>query len=98
MNTILVVCAILITAALIIAVIFLVQTLIQVRKASREMEFLLKSINGEVSAVVHITSSISKFFDNLGSPWFKAGGWFAGIISSAIRSGRKKGQENTAKE
>jgi len=89
MNTVLLVCVIVSTVAISVAVIFLIQTLVQVRRASREAEILLKSINKEVSTVLCITENISSFVDRLSSPWLHAGGFFSGIASMLLKMQRK---------
>jgi uncharacterized protein YoxC len=90
MNPVLIVCVVLVTLALIVAVIFAVQTLVQIRRASREAEILLKHINEEVNTVLRITGSISAFIDGLSSPWVKMGSWFTGVASILLKKKKKE--------
>jgi hypothetical protein len=89
MSTILIVCAVAVTVALVVAVIFLISTLSQIRRTARQAEILLLNLNQEMNLVSRITNSISSFFDVFSSPWVKAGSWAAGIFS-AFQAKRKK--------
>ena len=85
MNTILIVCMLAVTCAIIVAVVYLVQTLVSIKKTSDEMEVLLKSINHEVDMVINITGKVQGFISRVTAPWKKAGGGLGSIISSFIR-------------
>jgi hypothetical protein len=89
MNTILLVCAVAVTVALVIAVIFLISTLSQIRRTARQAEILLSSLNQEMCIVGRITESISSFFELFASPWVKVGGWAAGLLTM-LQAKRKK--------
>jgi predicted PurR-regulated permease PerM len=89
MNTVVIVCLIVVTLAILLTVAFMIGTLVQVRKVSREAETLLKSINKEVNTVVHLTDTVSGMVDRFSSPWVKAGSWATAFISALMRSRRK---------
>jgi uncharacterized protein YoxC len=93
MNTVLVICLMVVTASFVVAVVYLVQTMSSIKKAADELEILLKCINREVGMVAGITSEIRDFVTNLTSPWAKAGGWLAGLISAFIRNKREEQQQ-----
>jgi len=86
MNAVLIVCVVLVTLAIIVAVIFAVQTLVQVRRTAREAEILLKNINEEVNTVLRITGAVSAFIDGFSSPWVKMGSWFTGVASTLLKN------------
>jgi uncharacterized membrane protein SirB2 len=90
MNTIVAVCVILVTLAIVIGIIFAIRTLVQIRRTAREAETLLKSINAEINTVMRITGSISAFIDRFSSPWVKVGSWFTGIVSSLMKKHRQE--------
>ena len=96
MITVLIVCAVTLTAAVIVAVIFLVKTLIQVDKAAREAEILLKGVNTEVSTVLNITDKISNILEALSSPWMKAGTFASRIISSMLMPSKRSSRDSRA--
>jgi hypothetical protein len=89
MNTVLVVCAVVLTAAILVAIVFLINTLRQVRRTARQAEILLSNLNQEMSLVSRITDSVSSFVDMFASPWVKVGSWVAGMVS-AVHSKHKK--------
>ena len=91
MNTIIVVCAVLFTVAVIVAVVFLVNTLLQIKKTAKQVEILLSNLNQEMSVISRITDTVSSFVNIFASPWVKAGSWCAGVVS-AFQAKRKKGQ------
>ena len=92
MNTVLIVCMVVVTAAFAVAVVYLVQTLCSVMKAADELETLLKSVNHEVDMVTGITGKIKDLISNLRSPWARTGGWIGGIISTFVRNKREEQQ------
>lgn len=85
MNTILMICALVVTASIVVAVVYLVQTLSSVKKAADELEVLLKSVNREVDMVTSITGRIQGFISRITAPLKKKSGWLGGIISSFVR-------------
>jgi hypothetical protein len=90
MTTILLVCAIVLTVAITVAVIFLVKTLIQVERTARQAETLLKGVNTEVSTVLNISEKVSGLLEAFSSPWVKIGTIASGVISSMLASSKKR--------
>lgn len=97
MNSVLIVCAIVVTLAIVVAIVFVIRTLLQVQRTAREAEMLIKNLNEEISTVLRITGNISAFVDRLSSPWVRVGSWFTGIASMFFRNRRKEGSEGTEK-
>jgi uncharacterized protein YoxC len=85
MNTILMICAVVVTLSVVAAVVYLIQALNSVKKAADELEVLLKSVNREVDMVTNITGKIQGFVNRVTAPWKRTGGWLGGIISSFVR-------------
>lgn len=90
MNTVIMVSVIVVTAAIVVLVAYLVRTLNQVKRTAREAELLLKSLNQEVNTIGRITGNVSAFIERLSSPWVKAGSWAAGVASSLFRKQKKE--------
>lgn len=90
METILIVCAIVITVAVVAGIVFFIRTMLQVRNTARQAEILMAAVNSEIKSVVGITDAINAFIANLSSPWFKVGGWLTGVVSSLILKRRKE--------
>ena len=91
MNILLGICLVIVTAAIVVAVVYLVQTLIQLKQTAQqvcctasEAEKLLKSINAEASVIAGISNSIAGFFGNA-VPYLKFGSLFTGIISNFFK-------------
>jgi hypothetical protein len=95
--TIFIICAVLITIAVIVAVVFLIQTLIQIKKTAFEAEMLMRNVNREVALVEKITETISGFVANFSSPWVKIGSVLTSVVSSWWGK-HKKGQKNEEQE
>ena len=93
MNTVLIVCALVVTAAFVVAVVYLVQTLCSVKKAADELGILLNNVNREVDMVTNITGRIHEMIKKFTSPWAQAGGWLGGIISTFVRNKREEQQQ-----
>ena len=85
MNTVLIVLACIVTVAIVIAVVFLIDTLMQVKRVAVEAETLLKNVNQEVSSINRITDTVIGLIDSVRSPWVKAGLWFAKVASNVFR-------------
>jgi hypothetical protein len=95
MNTVLTVCAIAFTLAIIVAVVFLVRTLLQVARTAHEAEILLKGINTEVSTLMKISDKISNLMEAFSSPWMKAGTLITSIISSMLTSKKRASRDSS---
>ena len=93
MTTVLAVCAIVVTIVFVLAVIYIIQTLIQVRLASKEVEIFMRNLNREMGGLVRLTDGISAFLDNFNSPWVKVGGWFTGMVSSLMKKGKRENEK-----
>lgn len=93
MNTVLSVCAVSFTAAIIVAVVFFIRTMIQVRRTASEAELLLKNINYEANKVKSFTDNVTGFVENvINSPWLRFG-TMASSMASSFFSGLKKGKK-----
>lgn len=84
MNTLVAVCLIFITASVSVATIFLVMTLIQMRKTAYEAEATLKTLNSELKTL----ENFSKLMSSLSLVKFFSG--VVGVISSLGIFHRKK--------
>lgn len=83
------------TAAVVTGVVFLVRTMIQVRRTAMEAETLLKSLNYEADKVKSFTESFTGIVGGLiNSPWLKFG-TLASSVATGIFAGlrRKDGQK-----
>lgn len=94
MNTVLVVCAVVLTIAILVAIVFLVRALVQIRRTARQAEILLNNLNQEMNLVGRITDTISSFVDMFTSPWVKVGSWVAGIASALHTKHKKEAKES----
>ncbi|MBT9168534.1 MAG: hypothetical protein DDT19_01880 [Syntrophomonadaceae bacterium] len=70
MNTIIAVCLIFVTVSVLVATIFLVMTLVQMKKTAAEAETLLKTLNSELKALENFSKfigslSLVKFFSSV---------------------------------
>lgn len=95
MNILLGICVVIITLTLVVAVVYFVQTLIQLRLTAQqvfytasEAEKLLKSINAEASVIAGVTNSIAGFFGNA-VPYLKLGSFFTSIVSGFFKKRTK---------
>lgn len=91
MNSVLLICIVVLTASIVVAVVFFVRTLIQVRKTAREAEILLNSVNYEANKIKVFTenvTSIAGVFMN--SPWLRAGSAVSSIIGGLFTALKKK--------
>lgn len=99
MNAVLITCIIILTLAVVVAVVFLVQTLIQMRRTGSEAEILLKGLNEEMNMVKDLTNNVSSFVTGFGSPWMKFGAWLATVASIMLKKGvGKKNSKNQSQE
>ena len=96
MNSVLITCIVILTIAIVVAVVFLIQTLVQMRRTAGEAEVLLKGLNEEMSMVKDLTNNVSSFVNSFGSPWMKFGATLASIL---LRKGvEKKNSKNQSQE
>lgn len=89
MNTFIIICISVFTLAVVAAVVYLILTLIQIRRTARQVELLLRSVNHDVNTIGRITGNISSLVEHLTFPWVWAGSWVAGIVS-VLMGGRPK--------
>ena len=94
MITLIGVCISIITVAIVIGVVYLVGTLIQVRRTAAEIEICLKQVNHEVLLVQGITERVSSVFKTISSPIGLLGGLVSGVLSAWIakRHARQAGR------
>jgi hypothetical protein len=85
MNVIVVVCVVVLTIAVVTGVVFLIQTLIQVKRTAGQAELLMRSCNEEIGIVKSLTSNVSSVVTNFKSPWFKVGAWAMGMASAFLK-------------
>jgi uncharacterized protein YoxC len=85
------VCFVVLTVSVVVAVVFMVRTMLQVRRTAAEAEQLLRGLNQELAAVQTITERASSFVKQLSSPFGLVGGLLTGALSAWITK-RKKGQ------
>lgn len=91
MNTVLLICIIVLTASIVVAVVFLVRTLIQVRKTAREAEVLLNSVNYEANKVKTFSDNVMGFVETLmNSPWLRVGTAASTIVGGIFTALKKK--------
>lgn len=84
METVLIGCAVVVTVAFIVAIVFLVQTLSQVRNTARQAEELLSNLNKELATVSKVTGFVSNMVERFTTPWFKIGSWLAATATSYV--------------
>lgn len=97
MMTVFMVCAVVLTASVVTAVVFIVRTMIQVRRTASEAEALMKSINYEAEKVKVFTNNVTGFVEGvLNSPWLRFGTLASGIVTSVV-SGLKRGKQSDRK-
>jgi len=91
MNNVLLICIVVITASIVVAVVFLVRTLIQVRKTAREAEMLLNSVNYEANKVKTFTDNVMGFVEILmNSPWLRVGTAASSIVGGIFTALKRK--------
>jgi hypothetical protein len=90
MITVIIICSIVLTIAITAALVYLIQTLYQMKRTAREAEVLLKNINQEVAAIGQITGTISAFVEKFSSPWVRVGSWFTGFLANYYSSRRNR--------
>ncbi len=94
-NLWLIICLVLITVAVIIVAVYLVITLIQVKKTSKEMELALCKINDELEVVNKVSDKVAGFAEKLSSPLVSAASIIFYILSgSRSKKNRCKEDEN----
>lgn len=81
MEAFLIICLILITVSVVVAVVYLVQTLTQMRKMAAAVEEFVKQAQVSVERVNSATFRLEEIAGLLGSPWAK----LAGLIATAIK-------------
>lgn len=81
MTPLLATCLILITVSVVVAVVYLVQTLTQMRKTASAVEEFVKQAQVSVERVNSATLRLEEMVGLLGSPWAK----LAGLIATAIK-------------
>lgn len=92
------ICAVCATIAVIVATVFLVRTLIQIRRTAREAEQLLHNLNREIDVVARLTGALAGLADKLSSPWLRAGTWIGGLASAFIKKHRRSSAESDDEE
>ncbi|MFH1368565.1 MAG: hypothetical protein ABII64_05510 [Elusimicrobiota bacterium] len=98
MNTVLMTCVVTLTVAIVVAVVFFVKTMIQVRRTAGEAETLLKTFNYEADRVKSFTENVTGFVENaINSPWLRFGS-VASTIVSGIVGGLRKGKAKASAE
>ncbi len=88
MNTIIIICAIIITLAFVTLVAFAVRTLMQVFRTAKQAELLLSSINQEANVLSHLISSIGSFFKQ-SFPIIKIGSVVSGLVAGWFAKRKK---------
>jgi hypothetical protein len=85
------------TAAVVVAVVFMVRTMIQVRKTAKEAETLLNSLNYETNKVKAFTETFTSFVGNfINSPWLKFGTLASSVATGIFAGLRKKHEEKSS--
>lgn len=98
MMTVFLFCAVVLTVSAVVATVFIVRTMIQVKRTAAEAETLLKSVNYEATRVKTFTENVAGFIEGtLNSPWLKFGTMASCIVSSVV-SGIKRGRQKTQAE
>ena len=92
METVLIACAVVLTVAILVAIVFVVQTLSQIRNTARQAEELLSNINKELATVSKVTGFISTMAARFTTPWFKIGSWLAATVTSYVMNRTPKPQ------
>jgi uncharacterized protein YoxC len=85
METVLIICAVLFTVAVLVIAVFLVMMLIQARRTAHEAEALLKNLNEEMAVIKKVTGILSSISENFNSPVFKIGSMAAKFITTMFK-------------
>lgn len=90
MNTVLLICAIIVTVTVVTAAVFLINTLVQMKRTAKEAEVFLNGVNGEVDKMKNMTNSVSGFIANLvNSPWLKFGSVISAVATNIFAASRR---------
>lgn len=81
MNTILIICAIILTFLFSIGIVYLVLALIQIRKTAKEAQVLFQALNKEIDSVNRITYGVTMFFKNFCSPLINLSNWVKELLN-----------------
>ena len=97
MNTFLGLCLVIITAAITALVIYLIQVLIQLKKATESMDKLIKKVSVELENVedtIETISNVSRTIGKFGTPVISALGLIMGILKGVniVRNKKNKGK------
>ena len=68
LNTTIIICIILFTLTVVVTAIFLIRTLIQVKKTAGELEDALQKVNKEMDVISDISGKVANITKNLSSP------------------------------
>ena len=93
METVMIICAVLFTVAVLVVAVFLVMMLIQARRTAHEAEELFKNINEEMVVVKKITGIFSSISENFNSPVFKIGAMAAKFVASMFKKNKCNEEE-----
>ena len=85
MSAILIICVVLVTAAVLVISVFLVMMLIQARRTAHEAEALLKNLNEEMAVIQQIIGVVSSISEKFNSPVFKIGAFAAKFVTSMLK-------------
>lgn len=81
METILIVCAIVVTAAFVALVVQAVLTLQQVRHTAKAVEFLALNADGKLTALDPVIGAVQSVSSAVSSGWFKLAQVFYGMLA-----------------
>ncbi|MCL2334845.1 MAG: hypothetical protein FWC57_02155 [Endomicrobia bacterium] len=95
-SNLIAVCLILLTAAALACAVYLILALIQIKRASKELEEALKKVNTELEYVNKISGKVADITDKISSPVMSAASLLFYAISGIKerRKNRRKEQEN----
>ena len=91
-----IICLIIVTAAVVACAVYLIVTLIQIKKASKEMEEALRKVNTELDYVNKVSGKVADITEKISSPIISAASVLFYAVS-AIKERRKnrcKGEDN----
>lgn len=94
MNIVITVSVIIIALAILVALFFLISTLIQVQRTARQAELVLNKINNDINVIGSIVEDVSYFTQKLSSPVIKIGAVVGGLVSMFIKRHHKKDDSN----
>jgi len=96
MEIFLAVCLGIFTAAIVVLVVYLCQTIVQLKYTARSAQVLLDKVNDEVDRVHNITSVVSNITGALGSSMGKTAITVASLVARLLRSTMREKSGNGA--